>query len=185
MICFVPFPKALWSLGVLKAVRRQEDKLKVDDKIGRERAVDHKGQGRDSGFFARSSGNKGKEGLAWEITLNSHNYDNGSDETNNGHYNFSQNGPHCCNKCLWNLSGLKQKCFENENHSVVSDSLWPHGLHSLWNSPGQNTGVGGCSLLQGIFPTQGSNPGLLHCKRILNQLSYLYFINSPCLLRVS
>ena len=37
----------------------------------------------------------------------------------------------------------------------------PHGLHSPWNSPGQNTGVGSLSLLQGIFPTQGSNPGLL------------------------
>ena len=36
----------------------------------------------------------------------------------------------------------------------------PHGLYSPWNSPGQNTGVGGLSLLQGIFPTQGSNPGL-------------------------
>ena len=40
------------------------------------------------------------------------------------------------------------------------------------NSPGQNTRVGSLSLLQGIFPTQGSNPGLLHCWWILNQLSY-------------
>ena len=38
--------------------------------------------------------------------------------------------------------------------------LWPHGLESPWNSPGQNTRVGSCSLLQGIFPAQGSNPGL-------------------------
>ena len=38
---------------------------------------------------------------------------------------------------------------------------------SPWNSPGQNTRVGSLSLLQGIFPTQGSNPGLLHCRRIL------------------
>ena len=36
-----------------------------------------------------------------------------------------------------------------------------------WNSPGQNTGVGSLSLLQGIFSTQGSNPGLLHCRWIL------------------
>ena len=35
--------------------------------------------------------------------------------------------------------------------------------YSPWNSPGQNTGVGGLSLLQGIFPTQGWNPGLPHC----------------------
>ena len=54
----------------------------------------------------------------------------------------------------------------------MSDSLWPHGLHSPWNSPGQNTGVGSLSLLQGIFPTQGSNPGLVHCRQILYQLSH-------------
>ena len=42
-----------------------------------------------------------------------------------------------------------------------------------WNSPGQNTGVGSLSLLQGIFPTQGSNPGLPHCRQILYQLSHL------------
>ena len=60
----------------------------------------------------------------------------------------------------------------SESHSVVSRSLWPHGLYSPWNSPGQNTGVGSLSLLQGIFPTQGLNPGLLHCRRILYQLSH-------------
>ena len=41
-----------------------------------------------------------------------------------------------------------------------------------WTSPGQNTGVGSPSLLQGIFPNQGSNPGLLHCRQILYQLSH-------------
>ena len=47
------------------------------------------------------------------------------------------------------------------------------GLYSPWNSPGQNTGVGSSlSLLQGIFPTQGLNPGLLHCRQILYQLSH-------------
>ena len=61
---------------------------------------------------------------------------------------------------------------ESDSHSVVSDSLWPHGLYSPWNSPGQNTGVGSLSLLQGIFPNQESNQGLLHCRRILYQLSY-------------
>ena len=54
----------------------------------------------------------------------------------------------------------------------MSNSLQPHGLYSPWNSPGQNTGVGSCSLLQGIFPTQGSNPGLLHCRWNLYQLSH-------------
>ena len=48
----------------------------------------------------------------------------------------------------------------------MSDSLRPSGLYSPWNSLGQNTGVGSLSLLQGIFPTQGSNAGLLHCRQI-------------------
>ena len=56
---------------------------------------------------------------------------------------------------------------ESESHSVVSSSLRLHGLYSPRNSPGQNTGVGSCSLLKGIFPTQGSKPGLLHCRWIL------------------
>ena len=60
----------------------------------------------------------------------------------------------------------------SESHSVVSDSLRPHRLHSPWNSPGQNTGVGSLSLLQRIFPTQGWNPDLSHCRRILYQLSH-------------
>ena len=60
----------------------------------------------------------------------------------------------------------------SESGSVVSNSLQPHGLYSPWNSPGQNTGVGSLSLLQAIFPTQGSNPGLPHCRRILYQLSH-------------
>ena len=60
----------------------------------------------------------------------------------------------------------------SESCSVLSDSMWPHGLYSPWNSLGQNIGVDGCSLLQGIFPTQGSNPGPPHCRWILNQLSH-------------
>ena len=46
-----------------------------------------------------------------------------------------------------------------------------------WNSPGKNTVVDRHSLLQGIFPTQGSNPGLLHCRQILYYLSHQ---GSPC-----
>ena len=61
--------------------------------------------------------------------------------------------------------------------SVVSSSLLLHGLQPArlpcpWDSPGQNTGVGCHALLQGIFPTQGSNPGLLHCRQILYSLSH-------------
>ena len=60
----------------------------------------------------------------------------------------------------------------SESRSVMSYSLWPHGLYSPWNSPGQNTEVGSLSLLQGIFPTQGLNPGLPHRRQILYQLSH-------------
>ena len=56
--------------------------------------------------------------------------------------------------------------------SVMSNSLRPHGVYGSWNSPGQNTGVDSLSLLWGIFPTQESNQGLLHCRWILDQLSY-------------
>ena len=58
-----------------------------------------------------------------------------------------------------------------KSHSVTSYSLQAHELQSPLHSPGQNTRVGSFSFLQGIFPTQGSNPGLLHCRWILYQLS--------------
>ena len=61
---------------------------------------------------------------------------------------------------------------ESESRLVTSDSLQPHGLHSPWNSLGQYTGVGSFFLLQGIFPTQGSNPGLPNCRQVLYQLSH-------------
>ena len=56
-----------------------------------------------------------------------------------------------------------------ESHTVVSNSLRPHGLYSPWNSLCQNTGVGSLSLLQGIFLAQESNHALLHCRWILYQ----------------
>ena len=49
----------------------------------------------------------------------------------------------------------------------------PPGFSIQGDSPGQNTGVGCHALLQGIFLTQGSNPGLLHCRQILYRLSHL------------
>ena len=61
---------------------------------------------------------------------------------------------------------------ESESCLVASDSLQSHGLYSPWDSLGHNTGVGSLSLLQQIFPTQELNWGLLHCRRILHQLSY-------------
>ena len=58
-----------------------------------------------------------------------------------------------------------------------ASSLRPYGLWLIRllcprDSPGKNTGVGSPSLLQGIFPTQGSNPGLPHGRQILYQLSH-------------
>ena len=73
-----------------------------------------------------------------------------------------------CRQILYQLSYQGSP----EGRSVMSDSLRPHGLYSPWNSPGQNTGVGSHSLLQGIFPTQESNPSLPHCRWILYQLSH-------------
>ena len=61
---------------------------------------------------------------------------------------------------------------ESESCSAMSNSLLPHGLHSSWDSPGQNTGVGSLSLLQQIFPSQELNWDVLHCRWILYQLSY-------------
>ena len=63
------------------------------------------------------------------------------------------------------------------SRSVVSDSLRPHGLqpttfHHLWDFPGKNTGVGCHFLFQEIFPTQGLNPGLPHCRQTLYPLSH-------------
>ena len=68
------------------------------------------------------------------------------------------------------------------NCSIFSDSLQPHGLSPdrilcPWNSPDKNIGVGCHSLLQVIFPSQGLNPGLPHCRQILYYLSHQ---ESPC-----
>ena len=49
----------------------------------------------------------------------------------------------------------------------ATHGLQPTRLLCPWNSTGENIGVGGHSLPQGISLTQGSNPGLLHCKQIL------------------
>ena len=78
-----------------------------------------------------------------------------------------------CTCEIFSLCAYKVKSeSESEGCSVMANSLQPHGLYTPWNSPGQNTGVGSLSLLQGIFPTQESNQVLLHCRRILHQLNY-------------
>ena len=103
--------------------------------------------------------------------------------------------PCCCQSWVF-LLGLWFSCiphcyifgpFENKTSLkvkvlvsllVVSDSAIPWTVATRilcpWNSPGKNTGVSSHSLLQGIFPTQGSNLGLLHCRQILYCLSHTF-----------
>ena len=76
----------------------------------------------------------------------------------------------CCPCLIHFLPGNAVR--SGERCSVLIASLRPHGLYRPWNSPGQNSEVGSLSLLQGIFPTHGSNLGLLHCRQILYQLSH-------------
>ena len=79
---------------------------------------------------------------------------------------------------LWRLSPCVWKCPAEGKVKVKATQSCPtlcdpmDCIYSPWNSPGQNTGVGNLSLLQGIFPTQGSNPGLPHCRQIPYQLSH-------------
>ena len=66
-------------------------------------------------------------------------------------------------------------CYAVLSCSVMSNSLWPMappGSSVHGGFPGKNTGVGCYALFQGMFPTQGSNPYLPHCRQILYQLSY-------------
>ena len=86
-------------------------------------------------------------------------------------------------RCYWKIraDGLSQPRIAtnlvkwSESHSVMFNSLQPHGLYSPWNSPGQNTGVGGHSLLQGNLPKPGIKPRfpwVLHYRWILYHLSH-------------
>ena len=80
-------------------------------------------------------------------------------------------------KRIW-LELFKKSLYSVYACSVLSDSFWPHELWSArllcpWDSPGKNIGVGCHFLLQGIFPTQGSNPRLLHWQADSLPLSHL------------
>ena len=71
------------------------------------------------------------------------------------------------------------------SRSVVPDSLWPHGLQPTkllcpWDFPGKDTGVGCHFLLQGIFPTRGSNPGLLQYIYIYTISYHLWIVTVLC-----
>ena len=74
------------------------------------------------------------------------------------------------------FSKMKAKEKRKRSHSVMSNSLGPHGLQPTrllcpWDFPANSTGVDFHFLLQEIFPTQGSNPGLPHCRQTLYHLS--------------
>ena len=71
-------------------------------------------------------------------------------------------------------------CVRNKGDIRWNCAIQPYMLYSPWNSPHQNTGVGSCFLLQGIFPTQGLNPRLPHCRQILCQPSYQGIPNHIC-----
>ena len=76
-----------------------------------------------------------------------------------------------CNTELWRNPMIMSK---SESHSVVSDSLWPHGLYSLdWILQARILEWVAFPFSRGSSqPTQGSNSGLLHCRLILYQLSH-------------
>ena len=94
-------------------------------------------------------------------------------------YNFMQiNYKHMNKKCFsYGIIIEKNRCAEIQvlwqwkSFSCVQHFVTSWTIQS-WNSPGPNTGVGSCSILQEIFQTQGSNPGLKHCRQILYQLSH-------------
>ena len=99
-------------------------------------------------------------------------------------YSFSYLEPVCCsmsssNCCFLTCIQISQEAGK-KCHLVMSDSLQPYGLQPAkptrlfhpWDFPSKNIEVGCHFLLQGIFPTQESNPGLPHCRRSLYHLSY-------------
>ena len=80
---------------------------------------------------------------------------------------------------MWNLNKY-YVCLVSQSCLILCDPLdySPPGTSVCGDSPGKNTGVGCHALLLGIFPTQGSNPGLLHCRWIPYQLSHNGVSNS-------
>ena len=87
--------------------------------------------------------------------------------------------------CSTSKGSKGQKSEKSVTHSVVSDSLTPwtaaHWTLCPWDSPGKNTRVGCHGLLQGIFPTQGSNLGLPQCRWTLYYLNHQRSPNAPLL----
>ena len=68
---------------------------------------------------------------------------------------------------------VKVKVLVTQLCPILCEPMEPARLLCPWDTPGKNTGEGCHSLLQGIFSTQGLNPGLLHCRQILYHLSHV------------
>ena len=75
---------------------------------------------------------------------------------------------------IWGALSFTMLCLVGQSYPTFCDPMdcSPSGSSVYGDSPGKNTGVGGHALLQGIFPIQGSNPGLPHCRWILYHLSH-------------
>ena len=87
---------------------------------------------------------------------------------------ISQIDKYCVLSLKCGIQKIKQRKSESVSPTLCNsmDCSPPGWLLCPWNSPGKNTGVGCHSFLQGIFPAQGLNPGLLHCRQILFCLSH-------------
>ena len=80
----------------------------------------------------------------------------------------------CCISMFWNSNWYR--IVKRKSLSCVQLFTTPWTSPCPWNWPDQNTEVVSLSLLQGIFPTQGLNPGLPHCREILYCLSQVRYI---------
>ena len=67
--------------------------------------------------------------------------------------------------------GCGSGLFAQSCPTLVTPWAAAHQAPRPWDFPGKSTRLGCHSLLQGVFPTQESNPGVLHCRQILNRLS--------------
>ena len=76
---------------------------------------------------------------------------------NIGIISYTSNRQEYTKSIRWTIRSWPVQTTKSESRSVISNFLWPHGLYSPWNSPGQNTRVGSLSILQRIFPTQVSH----------------------------
>ena len=89
---------------------------------------------------------------------------------------------HCCSETPKGRNNVALMCVHADT-SIMPDSAWPYRLQTTrllcpWYSLGKNTGMDCHALLQGIFPTQGLNPDLLLCRKILYNLSFQGSLNA-------